>query len=155
MHQGHSWADMHLRVASHFHPSPLSWTTPINLKRCLRAHSVEQALNSSLLPGDFHNMGPQACENCKDQSHVHRNHSPTPLHLCPLCSSKLHVASTATEATARADNALGGDVKVSLSVAKFDRFENLEDQVSTQFRAMCKQRKSKTWRRTYALDKCG
>ena len=47
LHQGHSQADVHLRVASHLRPSPLSWTTPINLERCLKAHSVEQALKTA------------------------------------------------------------------------------------------------------------
>ena len=64
LHQGHSQAEMHLKVVSHLHPSPLPGTTAINLERCLKAHSVEQALQLCL-PGDFHNVGPRACENCK------------------------------------------------------------------------------------------
>ena len=39
---------MHLRVASRLQPSPLTWTTPTNLERCLKVHFVEQALNSSV-----------------------------------------------------------------------------------------------------------
>ena len=78
LHQGHNKTDVHFRVVSHLHSSPLPWTTPINLERCLKAHSVEQALNSSVCQVTFtisvkivRTSGGQLCE--------HRNHRPAPL----------------------------------------------------------------------------
>ena len=45
-HQAHSLANMLSRVASRLQPSPLIWIVLINHELCLKAHSVEQALNS-------------------------------------------------------------------------------------------------------------
>ena len=66
LHQGHSCADMHLRVVAHLHPSPLPGTTPINLERCLKAHSVEQALNSSVCQVTFTISGHGPVKTAKD-----------------------------------------------------------------------------------------
>ena len=97
--QGHSQTDMHLRVALHLHPASLSWTMPINLKRCLKVHFVEQALNSSVCQVTFTIPGRGPVKTAKDLwkstscAQKSQPYSTPPL---PLCSLKLHVASTAT-----------------------------------------------------------
>ena len=54
------------------------------------------------LPSDFHNIGPRACENCKRLVEVNLMGAEiTALlysTLCPLCSLKLHMASTTSHA---------------------------------------------------------
>ena len=42
--------------------SPLQWTKPTRQERCLMAYFAVLAF---CLPSDFHNIGPRACENCK------------------------------------------------------------------------------------------
>ena len=68
-HQAHSLANMPSRVALRLQPSPLTWTTPTNLERCLKVHFVEQALNSSVCQVTFTISGRRPVKTCGGQPH--------------------------------------------------------------------------------------
>ena len=53
LHQGRSWADMLSRAVSRLHPSPLQWTKPTSLERCLKVQFAAQALKTSVSQATF------------------------------------------------------------------------------------------------------
>ena len=94
-----NWVSVPSRVASHLPLSPLTWIISTSQPRGLPEGAFCGACIEQLcLPSDFHNVGPRACENCKNLVEGYRDHSPSFFHICPLCRLKQHMAPATTHA---------------------------------------------------------